>query len=97
MTPGNFSSPMLYIKPMAQLIRPIMTMEKIAKSQNGPLTSFFWHAAPPQDVVMVDMPSSPTRTTVSTQAQAKHCADFWEQDPWPEQLFVADSQVSMDV
>jgi hypothetical protein len=49
-TPGSFSSPMLYSMPMLQPMTATIAIVKPARSQNGALTSFFWHAPPPQCV-----------------------------------------------
>lgn len=50
-TPGSFSSPMLYSIPILHPISPTMATVKDARSQKGTLTSCFWHAPPPQYVV----------------------------------------------
>ena len=58
-TLGSSSSPMLHTCPTAKLTRPTSPTVNKAISQNCTLTSFFWHAGPPQYVVLTrPLPSS---------------------------------------
>ena len=47
-TPGNFSSPMLYNMPIPQATSPTRTRLEIKINQKGPLISTFWQAEPPR-------------------------------------------------
>ncbi|KAI9828654.1 MAG: hypothetical protein M1832_001757 [Thelocarpon impressellum] len=42
-----------------------------SSKKKGTLTSFFWHAAPPQFIVLI-VPGTPVSTREGAQAQEKH-------------------------